>query len=140
MRSGFKMCLIAACLLLFAGCGEDRIRDVGDSTLEATFRVDDETFKVRITNSKTIEDIVDVWQRTSSATIPNGALLPGSGDGDYNKPWSWHLDSEDIEMAEVTTEVCSAKPSEVEANLDEWLNNVRRYCPWSAELIALRSL
>jgi len=140
MRSGFKASLVAACLILFSGCAEDTIRDVGDSTLEATFRVEDETFKVRITNSKTIEDIVDVWQRTSTATIPNGALLPGPGEDDYNAPWSWHLDPEDIEMAEVTTEVCSAKPSEVEAHLDEWLNNVGRYCPWSADLIALTSL
>lgn len=140
MRSDFRVGLAAACLMIITGCAEDTIRDVGDTTMEATFRVEDETFRVRITNSGTIEDIVAVWQRKSTATIPNGALLPGAGEDDYNAPWSWHLDPEDIEMAEVTTEVCSAKPSEVEAHLDDWLNNVGRYCPWSADLIALRPL
>ena len=140
MRFSLAVCLVAAAVLSVAGCAEDTVRDIGDTTLEATFRVEDETFKVRVTNPETIEDLVDVWQRVSTATIPNGVLRSGSGEGNHNEPWSWHLDPEDIEMAEVTIEVCSGRPSDVEADLDYWLNDVGRFCPWSAELILLKSL
>jgi len=140
MRSALAVSLVAAAVLSVAGCAEDTVRDVGDTTLEATFRVEDETFKVRVTNPETIEDLVDVWQRVSAATIPNGVLRSGPGEGNHNEPWSWHLDPEDVEMAEVTIEVCSGRPSDVEADLNYWLNDVGRFCPWSAELILLKAL
>lgn len=140
MRIGLVRSFFAAVFLLTSGCAEDALRDIGDSTMEATFRVEGETFKVRVTNPETIEQLVDVWQRVSSATIPNGVLRPGPGEGDYNEPWSWHIDPEEIEMAEVTVEVCSGRPSDVEDDLDYWLNEVGRFCPWSAELIRLVAL
>lgn len=140
MRSVLAACLLAAAVFSATGCGEDVVRDVGDSTLEATFRVEGETFKVRVTNPETIEDLVDVWQRTSAATIPNGVVRAGPGEDAHNEPWSWHLDPEEIEMAEVTIEACSGKPSDVEADLDYWINTVGRFCPWSAELILLEAL
>jgi len=37
------------------------------------------------------------------------------------------MDPEDIEMAEVRTEVCDGTPSHVEENLDEFINTVGRY-------------
>ncbi len=40
-------------------------------------------------------------------------------------------------MAEVTIELCDGTPSYVEAHLDEWIEQVGRYCPWSARLVAL---
>ena len=140
MRSILAACLFAAATFSATGCGEDVIRDVGDTTLEATFRVEGETFKVRVTNPETIEDLVDVWQRVSAATIPNGVLRAGPGEDGHNEPWNWHLDPEDIEMAELTIEACSGKPSDVEADLDYWINTVGRFCPWSAELILVEAL
>lgn len=140
MRSIIAFCLAATIIFSVAGCAEDTVRDVGDSTLEATFRVEGETFKVRVTNSDTIEELVDVWQRVSAATIPNGVLRAGPGEDGHNEPWNWHLDPEEIQMAEATIEVCSGKPSDVESDLDYWINNVGRFCPWSAELILLEAL
>jgi hypothetical protein len=39
----------------------------------------------------------------------------------------------------VTTEVCDARPSYVEENVGEFVDNVGRYCPWSARLVELRN-
>jgi hypothetical protein len=42
-------------------------------------------------------------------------------------------------MADFTTEVCDARPSYVEENVGEFVDNVGRYCPWSARLVELRN-
>src|SRR5581483_8508664 len=103
----------------------------------ATFRDKDQTFKVWVTNPKTIQDLLDLKAGKSSANIPNGKILRGPGQANYNAPYSWHLDPQDIEMADMTTEVCDAEPSYVEQNVDEFVNVVGRYCPWTAQLIEL---
>jgi hypothetical protein len=53
----------------------------------------------------------------------------------YNQPWSWHIDSEDIHMAEMTIELCDGLPSHVENDLDYWVDTVGRFCPWQATLV-----
>jgi hypothetical protein len=63
--------------------------------------------------------------------------LPGPGEGGHNAPWTWHLDPEDIEMAEATIELCDGAPNYVEGNLAEFTDNVLRYCPWAAQLVDL---
>jgi hypothetical protein len=71
------------------------------------------------------------------ANIPNGQLLPGPGTADHHLPWSWHLDPEDMGMAEVATEVCDGTPAYVEENLDEFVETVGRYCPLNARLVSV---
>lgn len=113
--------------------------DSADGDLEggilATFRVEDEVFRVWITKAQTVQQVLDLRDGTGTATIPNGPLLSGPGKGDHNKPWSWHLHPEETEMAEITVEVCDGLPSFVETDLDYWINDVGRYCPWSATLV-----
>ncbi len=104
----------------------------------ATFRVNGETLRVWTVNTKTIKDLKALKAGTSNAHIPNGRIFRGAGKGGYNKPWSWHLDPRDIQMAEVTTEACDGRPSYVEAHVAEFVDNVKRYCPWSAQLISLK--
>ena len=109
----------------------------GSAAIIATFAVGDETFRVRIDNPATIDQVRALERGESTAAIPNGRLLAGA---DGNEPWSWHLDSVDIEMAEVTIELCDGTPSMVEAGLDYWLNTVGRYCPWSAQLVSVEDV
>ena len=103
----------------------------------ATFEAAGDTFKVWVTNPQTIEQLLALQAGTSAASIPNGRISAGPGAGDHNAPWTWHLDPEDIEMAEMTTEVCDGAPSYVEGNLSDFTDTVGRYCPWSAQLVAL---
>jgi hypothetical protein len=92
-----------------------------------TFEVIDERYSVFITNQKAIEQVYAVQKGESQATIPSGRIVRGSVP--YNQPWSWHIDSEDIGMAEFTIELCDGKPSHVEADLDYWVETVGFFCP-----------
>lgn len=103
----------------------------------ATFLVNDQQFKVWTTNPQTIRQLIDLEAGKSTSSIPNGKILRGAGVANYNAPWFWHLDPQDTEMADMTTEVCDAEPNYVQENIDEFVNVVGRYCPWDASLLSL---
>jgi hypothetical protein len=103
----------------------------------ATFLVVDEQFRIWVTNAETIGQLFDLQAGRSSASIPAGRIAAGPGQAGHNAPWSWHLDPEQIQMAEVTIEVCDARPSYVEENRDYFLDTLGTYCPWSAQLASL---
>jgi hypothetical protein len=104
----------------------------------ATFEVEGERFRVWTTNPQTIHDLHELRRGTSTANIPNGRILRGPGRARHNAPYHWHLDPQDITMAEVAIEVCDGLPSYVEENVDEFVERVGRYCPWAAQLVELR--
>jgi hypothetical protein len=97
-----------------------------------TFDVVGEQYSVFITNNETIEEVFAVQRGESQATIPNGLIVEGTVF--YNQPWSWHIDSEDIQMVETTIELYDGLPSFVENELEYWLETVHRYAPWSATI------
>lgn len=103
----------------------------------AEFDVSGEVFHAWVTNSEAIDDLFALEEGESMANIPNGIIHRGPGQGDHNDPWSWHLDPENIQMAEVTIEVCDGAPSFVEEEVDYFVDEVGRYCPWNAELVSL---
>ncbi len=103
----------------------------------ATFEVAGEQFRVWVTNPDTVQQILDLSASNSLANIPNGRIMRGPGEGDHNLPWNWHLDAEEIEMAEMSTEVCDGTPSYVEEHLDEFVDTIGRYCPWNARLVSV---
>lgn len=124
-----------------AGCGTSSTgpEDGLEGGVLATFRVSGEEFRAWVTNEATIQQIFDLESGESAANIPNGALLEGPGPADHNAPWSWHLDPEDIEMAELSVEVCDGRPSLVESLREDYLT-VGRFCPWGAELVGVQDL
>jgi hypothetical protein len=103
-----------------------------------TFDVEGERFNVWLTNPTTIAQVEAFIDAGVETMIPNGPLLRGPGTGDHNQPWNWHLDPAQTEVAEVTIELCDAMPSYVEANLDAFIEEVGRYCPWNATVVAVR--
>ncbi len=134
-----RILAVGLCVTLLAVCGSD-VTDP-DSDLRggilATFDVEGEQFRAWVRNETTIQQLIDLRDGLSEASIPNGPLRAGSGRADHNAPWNWHLDPDLTSMAELTIEVCSGLPSLVEENLEEWLANVGQYCPWSARLVKL---
>jgi hypothetical protein len=104
----------------------------------ATFEVGGERFRVWTTNPQTIHDLHELQQGTSTANIPNGRIQRGPGRARHNAPYHWHLDPQDITMAEVAIELCDGLPSYVEENVEEFVERVGRYCPWNAKLVKLQ--
>ncbi|HUP82763.1 MAG TPA: hypothetical protein VM284_01065 [Candidatus Limnocylindria bacterium] len=100
--------------------------------LVATFQVGDEQYRVLLTDA---EDVA-IAQRLLSGDdtapgIPNGLIV--RGDASVNEGWSWSIDPDSLEFADMTTEVCDGLPSYVE---DGSLTG-DYFCPWSAEIIDL---
>jgi hypothetical protein len=103
----------------------------------ATFAVSGEQFNVWVTNPETIAAILRLQAGEQVGNIPNGLIHRGPGAGNHNAPYSWHLDPDEIVMSEATIELCDGRPSYVEAHVDEFVNTIRRYCPWQAELVGV---
>lgn len=99
-------------------------------TAVAQFDVKGQRFRVTVTDPATIEILRKLERGEPAPSIPNGRIVRGPG----NEPWRWRL--EDVEMADVTIEVCDGEPRYVEEHLDEYLA-IGRYCPWGARLVSL---
>ena len=131
---------LTAAFLLAACCGNSLTNPELEGGVLALFEVSGERFSAFVTNPETISEILALEAGTSEASIPNGRLIRGPGPAEYNLPWSWHMDPMEIEMAEVTIELCDGTPSIIENNLDEWLEVVGQFCPWDARLISVDDL
>jgi len=68
--------------------------------------------------------------------IPNGVMVRGNGG--VNRGHDWHL--VDVELVDMTIELCDGTAAYVDEHLDDWMREVGRYCPWSAELVSLRTV
>jgi hypothetical protein len=116
-------------LCVFVACGGDGPTAPSRGAL-VTFRVADETFRVQLLDERQI----DAARRAANggpARIPNGRLVAGTG---VNVGWTWHL--EDVEFAELTTEVCDGRPSDVEREGVTFGGG--RFCPWTARVISIQ--
>ena len=59
------------------------------------------------------------------------------GDGGFNDGYAWHLVPESVTFPDLAIEVCDGRPrSDVEADVDYWVDTVGAYCPWGARLVA----
>jgi hypothetical protein len=93
-----------------------------------------ERYKVRLTEPADIQGARDLLAGQEVPHIPNGRIV--RGDADVNAGYSWHIDPDDFEWADVTTEVCDGLPSYVE---DGTLTG-DRFCPWGAQVVAVEDL
>jgi hypothetical protein len=97
-----------------------------------TFRVaHGETYRIRLTEPADIAIARRLLAGQPAPRIPNGVVV--RGDPDVNVGYSWHVDPASVEFADFTAEVCDGLPSDVERGAI----TSPRYCPWSAEVIAI---
>jgi hypothetical protein len=97
-----------------------------------TFRVVEEEYRVLVTDPDQIGHVRELLEGKQEGRIPNGLIV--YGESDVNEGWSWHIDPESLEFADMTAEVCDGLPSHVE---DRTVTS-DRYCPWSAEVIDIQ--
>jgi len=96
-----------------------------------TVSVANEDFIIFVTDSQTIQDAKDNYYGKNELFVI-GDLA--EGDGGFNQPWSWHLNPDSVRMAENAMEVCDGLPSDVENDLDYWLNTVKIFCPYDSAI------
>ena len=85
-----------------------------------------ERFRVLLTDPADIEIANRLVAGEDAPSIPNGRVV--RGETGVNEGFTWSLDPDDFEFADVTIEVCDGIPSDVE----QGLVTSDRYCPWSA--------
>jgi hypothetical protein len=126
MRTPLAVLVIAP---LLSACG--RGPSAPSDSAVATFRVADETFRVRLTGAAQVA-AARAAMSGGPLRIPNGRIAAGT---DVNVGWSWHV--EDVTFAEATIELCDGRPSDVERAGVGFGGG--RYCPWSAVVVEIKS-
>jgi hypothetical protein len=128
LSSALRLSAIAICSCVSLACGDGPTEPSRGALV--TFRVVDETFRVHLLD----EGQIDAARRAANggpARIPIGRVVTGAG---VNTGWSWHL--EDVEFAELTTEVCDGRPSDVEREGVTFGGG--RFCPWTARVTSIQ--
>lgn len=67
---------------------------------------------------------------TDRQLFVNGKLA--YGDANINYPWHWHIIDDKWDLTEKSIEVCDGTPEMVEQDTREWVENVKRFCPWKS--------
>lgn len=131
--------VVAASAIAAVGCaGTDGDGDQGsvsppsaDGPVVVTFEVADaERFRALLTQPDDIAIARRLLAGEDAPGIPNGRVVRETG---VNEGWSWSLDPDDTEFAELTIEGCDGLPSDVE----DGIITSDRYCPWSALVLAV---
>jgi len=116
-----------ALLLLLAACSSPK-----QGGVVVTFLVADrEEYKIQLTDPADIEIAQKLLAGEAAPSIPNGIIV--RGDAGVNAGYSWHIDPDTVDFADMTTEVCDGLPSDVE----QGILTSDYYCPWSAVVIAI---
>jgi len=128
----FRLTVIFCTLAWLTACGESAIATPQKEGVVVTIRVADvEEYRIRLTDPADIEIARKLLAGEEAPRIPNGVVV--RGDPDVNVGYRWHIDPESVEFADSTMEVCDGLPSDVENGII----TSDRYCPWSAEVIAI---
>lgn len=126
------------CMLLFlsaCGTGND---DDDTRYYRFTHQSDDieYSFVAKTSNSDVIASVEEELEKPFDERRMhiNGVIERGTEE--YNDNWSWHFEENEWALAEISTEVCDGRPSFVEEDLDYWVEQVGRFCPWSSRVEA----
>jgi hypothetical protein len=121
--------VLAVLLAATAGCDESA---TAPEDVIYTIEVSGERFRIRVTDPLTIADLEERRMSGTEGVVMGRVAV---GDDGYNSPWTWHLVPASIEVPDVTIELCDGRPSMVEAQRDEWIADVKNFCPWGARVV-----
>jgi len=131
VRSAWAVAAASALALAIGACGSgDQASGTPTGPVVVTFEVVDERFKALLIEPADVDIARRLLAGEDVASIPNGRVVRETG---VNEGYSWSLDPNDVEFADVTVEVCDGLPSDVETGVVTG----DRYCPWSAVVLAV---
>lgn len=119
--------LVAAVRSIFEGC------PLGNGAVYEVDACQGQRFRILLRDPLLIEMAEDILSGVEHPKIVTGELRCGAGG--FNGPWSWHLDPATVAFTDAAIELCDGCPTFIEAELEYWLGTVRRYCPWSTQLV-----
>jgi hypothetical protein len=131
MKEIFRLIFLLLTCIIFTSCAAVATPTPEQKGVVVTLRVEDEEYKIRLTDPADTENARKLLAGEEAPSIPNGVVV--RGDPGVNVGYSWHIDPDSVEFADLTTEVCDGRPSDVEKGVI----TSDRYCPWSAEVIAI---
>ena len=97
-----------------------------------TFDVEGERYRILLTDPDDIAIAARLLAGEEAPRIPSGLIV--RDETGVNTGHSWSIDPQSVEFADMTIEVCDGLPSHVEDGTLEG----DRYCPWGAEVVAIR--
>jgi len=62
----------------------------------------------------------------------SGSIADGTAAN--SREWSWHFIPGQWSMVEASVELCDSWPSYIEENLENWIGEVRTFCPWASRV------
>ena len=101
----------------------------GASGVVVTFSVETEQYRILLTDPSDIAIAERLLAGEEAPGIPSGLIV--RGETGVNTGYSWSIDPDSVEFADVTMEICDGLPSHVEDGTLEG----DRYCPWGAEVV-----
>jgi hypothetical protein len=131
MNHCYRLLCMLLTLSLLSSCAGTATSMPEPDGVVVTFSVADEQYKIRLTDPADIEIARKLLAGEQAPNIPNGIVV--RGEPDVNAGYSWHIDPDSVEFADMTTEVCDGRPSDVEKGVI----TSERYCPWSAKVVAI---
>ena len=131
MKSLCRAAISIWIIALLSACAVPPDDGVDDGIVVTFLVAGVEEYRIQLTDPADIEIARKLLAGEEAPNIPNGVII--YGDPSVNIGYSWHIDPDSVEFAEITTEVCDGLPSHVE----EGTVTSDRYCPWSAEVIAI---
>ncbi|HWH36172.1 MAG TPA: hypothetical protein VNT28_00160 [Candidatus Limnocylindrales bacterium] len=94
-----------------------------------TFDVEGEQFRILVTRPDLIAHVQALLAGGEEGRIPSGLIV--RGDSGVNEGWSWSIDPDSLEFADMTIEICDGLPSHIE----DGTLSIERYCPWGAVVV-----
>ena len=99
-----------------------------------TIKVNDQTFTFWSTNAGFIARAKQMQSSSKKATAMFSRLIDGR---DCDEQWTFHPDAAEMSWPALTIEGCDGRPSDIESDKLHWINDVKRWCPWSTEVLAV---
>ncbi len=137
-QSRFFLLLVACLLASCGGGGDPAPAPPPPDVVTFAFRVQgtgaDQEFRYATSSPALIararsQLLLPVVGRTQ---FPIGPIVAGSGGVNLN--WNWHFT--DLAFTDAAIALCDGTPAQVEANLADWLNTVKSFCPWGGYVYA----